>query len=139
MNPRNLLIGEVAKRSGASRKALRLYEATGVLPSPRRTAAGYRLYADADLQRLDFIRQAKTLGLSLAAIRELTVAACASSNGRTRTRLLAMLDTRIAQTTKQMVALARLRKELRRRRAAIARRPPQSRGRGYCTCLQIST
>ena len=51
-----LLIGQVAKRSGASRKALRLYEAAGILPAPRRTAAGYRVYGEADLRRLQFIR-----------------------------------------------------------------------------------
>ena len=39
-----LLIGEVAKRSGASRKALRLYERAGILPATRRTEAGYRVF-----------------------------------------------------------------------------------------------
>jgi MerR family transcriptional regulator, copper efflux regulator len=39
-----LLIGEVAAKSGVSRKALRLYETAGILPSPRRTAADYRMY-----------------------------------------------------------------------------------------------
>jgi DNA-binding transcriptional MerR regulator len=41
---RGLLIGEVAARSGLSRKALRLYEARGILPAPRRTPSGYRVY-----------------------------------------------------------------------------------------------
>ena len=44
MNRDGLLIGEVAKRSGASRKALRLYEAAGILPTARRTSSGYRVY-----------------------------------------------------------------------------------------------
>ena len=39
-------IGEVVERSGVSHKALRLYEARGILPSPRRTVSGYRVYAD---------------------------------------------------------------------------------------------
>lgn len=39
-----LLIGDVAAKSGVSRKALRLYEAAGILPAPRRTASGYRTY-----------------------------------------------------------------------------------------------
>ena len=44
MSQDGLLIGEVAKRSGASRKALRLYEEAGILPSPRRTwSRGARL------------------------------------------------------------------------------------------------
>jgi DNA-binding transcriptional MerR regulator len=131
-----LLIGEVAKRSGVSRKALRLYEATGILPAPRRTAAGYRVYAEADLHRLDLVREAKTLGLTLEAIRELIVTAHVPGNGVTRTRVLGMLDTRISQTTRQIAALRRLRTELKRRRAALARRSPRRDGRGYCTCLQ---
>src|SRR5439155_401844 len=84
--------------------------------------------------RRGFIREAKTLGLTLEAIRELIVAARVPGNGSTRTRVLDMLDTRILQTTTQIAALTRLRKELKRRRAALARRPPRRGGRGYCTC-----
>ena len=138
MSGQGLLIGEIAKRSGVSRKALRLYEAQGILPTPRRTAAGYRVYAEIDLHRLEFIREAKTLGLTLEAIRELIVAAHVSGNGSTRTRVLDMLDARISQTTTQIAALTRLRKELERRRAALARRSPRRDGRGYCTCLHKS-
>jgi MerR family copper efflux transcriptional regulator len=138
MSRDGLLIGEVAKRSGASRKALRLYEANGILPPARRSAAGYRVYGEADLHRLEFIRQAKTLGLTLDAIRQLAIAARASRNGSTRMRLLTMLDARISQTSGQIAALARLRKELRRRRAALLRKPPPRGERGYCTCLQKS-
>jgi MerR family transcriptional regulator, copper efflux regulator len=133
-----LLIGEIAKRSGASRKALRLYEAAGILPAARRTAAGYRVYGEADLHRLKFIREAKTLGLTLDAIRELIVDARVPGNGSTRTRVLEVLDTRILQTTTQIAALTRLRKELKRRRTALARRPPRRGGSGYCTCLHKS-
>jgi MerR family transcriptional regulator, copper efflux regulator len=134
-----LLIGEIARRSGTSRKALRLYEATGILPPPRRTAAGYRVYAETDLHRLEFVREAKTLGLTLEAIRELIVAASAPGNGRARARVLDMLDARIVQTTTQIATLERLREELKRRRTALARRPPRRDGRGYCTCLHKST
>jgi DNA-binding transcriptional MerR regulator len=133
-----LLIGEITKRSGVSRKALRLYEAAGILPAPRRTVAGYRVFGETDLHRLEFIREAKTLGLTLEAIRELIGAARLPGNGSTRTRVLDMLDTRILQTATQIAALRRLRKELKRRRAALARRPPRRDGRGYCTCLHKS-
>ena len=135
MTKDGLLIGEAASRSGTSRKALRLYEAAGILPAPRRTAAGYRVYGDIDLHRLELIREAKTLGLKLEAIRELIVAASVPGNGSTRSRVLDMLDTRISQTTSQIAALTRLRKELKRRHAALARRSPGRDKRGYCTCL----
>src|SRR2546429_6338717 len=66
-----LLIGEVTKRSGASRKALRLYEAAGILPAPRRTQSGYRGYSSEALDLLAFVRQAQRLGFTLDEIKEI--------------------------------------------------------------------
>jgi MerR family transcriptional regulator, copper efflux regulator len=65
-----LLIGEVASRSGVSRKALRLYERTGILPASRRTTAGYRLYGPETLAILTFVAQARRLGFHLDEIKE---------------------------------------------------------------------
>jgi DNA-binding transcriptional MerR regulator len=64
------LIGEVAARTGLSRKALRLYEAAGILPRPSRTPAGYRLYGDEAVALLQFVTQARRLGFVLAEIKE---------------------------------------------------------------------
>ncbi len=61
-------IGDVAKQVGMTVEAVRFYERQGLLPKPPRTEAGYRIYADADLRRLQFIRQAKRLGFSLQEI-----------------------------------------------------------------------
>ncbi len=61
-------IGDVAKQAGMTVEAVRFYEREGLLPRPPRTEAGYRLYVDADLRRLQFIRQAKRLGFSLQEI-----------------------------------------------------------------------
>jgi DNA-binding transcriptional MerR regulator len=131
-----LAIGEVARRSGFTVKALRFYERRGLLPPSGRRPSGYRLYSEADLHRLEFIRQAKALGLTLEAIRELVLAARRPGGASARTRLLRMLEERIAQTTHQIATLTRLRKELERRRRALARPPHGDPGRGYCTCLQ---
>ena len=65
-----LLIGEVAAKSGVSRKALRLYETAGILPSPRRTASGYRTYGPETLSILAFVARARRLGFHLNEIRE---------------------------------------------------------------------
>lgn len=54
-----LTIGPAAKAAGVTRKAVRVYEAKGLLPDPQRTAAGYRLYSDHDVARLRFIRRAR--------------------------------------------------------------------------------
>ncbi len=46
----------------------RLWEARGLIPAAERTATGYRSFTATDLDRLHFIRQAKTLGLTLSEI-----------------------------------------------------------------------
>ena len=66
-----MLIGEAAARGGVSRKALRLYEASGILLPPARTPAGYRVYPPETLALLAFVGQARRLGLSLAEIKEI--------------------------------------------------------------------
>ena len=71
MSRDGLLIGEVAKRSGASRKALRLYEAAGILPAARRTSSGYRVFDSDALALLAFVRQAQRLGFTLDQIKEI--------------------------------------------------------------------
>ncbi len=65
-----LLTGEVARRSGVSRKALRLYEAAGILPPPTRTAAGYRVYGKETLAVLRFVLEGRRFGFSLEQIKE---------------------------------------------------------------------
>jgi DNA-binding transcriptional MerR regulator len=64
-------VGEVSRRLGLNPQTLYFYERIGLMPSPKRTAAGYRLYEQPDLERLSFITQAKALGLSLDDIKDL--------------------------------------------------------------------
>jgi len=68
MAERALTIGDVATRSGVTRKALRLYEARGIVPKPRRTPAGYRVYDTDVLGVLHFVTQSRRLGLTLKEI-----------------------------------------------------------------------
>jgi len=65
-------IGELSKRSGATIQTLRFYERQKLLRPPPRTNSGYRVYSDADLERVRFIRDAQALGFTLRDIRELT-------------------------------------------------------------------
>jgi MerR family copper efflux transcriptional regulator len=64
-----LTVGQAARRAGLTAKAVRLYEARGLLPPAERTSSGYRCFTEHDIQLLRFIRQARDLGLSLAEIR----------------------------------------------------------------------
>ena len=64
-------IGQAAEASGISRKMIRYYEETGLLPAARRSDSGYRFYDDAAIKRLQFIRRARDLGFSLERINQL--------------------------------------------------------------------
>ena len=67
-----LRIGEVAHRAGVTVEALRYYERVGLLPRPPRSTGGLRRYRPDVLDRVRFIKQAQTLGLSLREIQQLT-------------------------------------------------------------------
>ncbi|EQB04082.1 MULTISPECIES: heavy metal-responsive transcriptional regulator [Sphingobium] len=67
----NFKIGELASAAGVGRDTIRYYERMGLLRAPERTAAGYRLYNETDLERVDFIRSAQELGFTLEQARQL--------------------------------------------------------------------
>ena len=64
-------IGQAAQASGVSAKMIRHYEENGFIPKAGRTLAGYRIYRDADVHLLKFIRRARDLGFSLQEIKGL--------------------------------------------------------------------
>lgn len=64
-------IGEASALAGVSAKMIRHYESIGLIPEAARTFAGYRLYSDADVHRLQFIKRARTLGFSIKQIEAL--------------------------------------------------------------------
>lgn len=63
-------VGELAKRAGITVRTLHHYEHTGLLQPSARSAAGYRLYNLADIQRLHMIQMLAKAGLELAAIKD---------------------------------------------------------------------
>jgi MerR family copper efflux transcriptional regulator len=62
---KKLTIGRLAKEAGVGIDTVRFYERRGLLPEPLRTAAGYRLYGNETVARIQFIRRAKQLGFTL--------------------------------------------------------------------------
>ncbi|MFF2496001.1 MerR family transcriptional regulator [Agromyces sp. NPDC058064] len=64
-------IGELAERTELSLRTIRHYDEIGLLKPSGRSDGGFRLYTDADLERLFIIRRMKPLGFSLEEMAEL--------------------------------------------------------------------
>jgi MerR family copper efflux transcriptional regulator len=109
-----LTIAQAAQAAGLTRKAVRVYEAKGLLPATERTTAGYRLYNQDDVELLTFIRRARTLGLHLDDIREVLVIRDGGTPPCATVRDL--LDARIAEIDATIAELLALRKTLAKTR-----------------------
>ncbi len=66
-----ITVGKLAKEAGINIETIRYYENIGLMPKPKRTESGYRIYSGNDLKRLLFIRRAKELGFTLKETAEL--------------------------------------------------------------------
>ena len=64
-------IGELGARAGVNLETVRYYERIGLMPKPPRTEGGHRVYDEAHVRRLGFIRRSRELGFSLDEIRAL--------------------------------------------------------------------
>ena len=104
-------VGELAKRAGITVRTLHHYEQTGVLLPSARSAAGYRLYNLADVQRLHMIQALAKAGLELAEIRDFLEQESLS--------LTELLDAQITLLDKQLRSIHTLRDRLVELRAGL--------------------
>jgi MerR family transcriptional regulator, Zn(II)-responsive regulator of zntA len=115
-------IGELAERTGVSTKALRFYEEQGILPAPSRTSAGYRDYAPTAVDRVGFVRNAQTAGLTLAQIRQVLAV---RDDGQAPCRHVAgFVDERLAQVDQRLEELTATRRQLQALRRRVQRLEP---------------
>jgi DNA-binding transcriptional MerR regulator len=90
-------IGSLAEAAGMTVDTLRYYEREGLLTGVTRTAGGFRCYSEDALRRLQFIKQARDLGLSLREIRQLV----APENARCATVRAAIVE-RLADVDRRL-------------------------------------
>lgn len=126
-------VGAAARAVGVSTKAIRIWEAKGLLPAAGRTEAGYRLFTDDDIEILRFICRAKTLGLTLPEIKSILdlhrqgTAPC--------DQVTALLDAHIRDIDRTITELRALRRSLSA--ALQSAREDQHRGRSATVCRII--
>ncbi|WP_416904871.1 MerR family transcriptional regulator [Micromonospora echinospora] len=68
---RLMQIGEAAERVALSIRTIRHYEEVGLIVPSARSEGGFRLYTEADLDRLAVVRRMKPLGFTLDEMRDL--------------------------------------------------------------------
>ncbi|WP_426975419.1 MerR family transcriptional regulator [Pseudarthrobacter sp. O4] len=116
IEPENYTVGQAAQIASTTRKAIRIYESKGLLPTPGRTEAGYRLFTAEDIEVLRFIRQAKSLGLRLAEIGD--ILDLQRGGAQPCEYVIRLLDAHLAQIEKTLGELRQLRGTLRSARRA---------------------
>jgi DNA-binding transcriptional MerR regulator len=101
----------VQRRTGATRKALLLYEAHALITKPSRTRAGWRRYASRTVEEVRFIRAAVAVGLRLDDLRPALEQWRAGNSACPA--LTPLLQKRAAQVERELHALLRQQRQLK--------------------------
>jgi len=102
---------DVAKATGVSTDTLRHYERNGLLPRVTRTAAGYRQYSAATVDRVLLIQRALIVGFSLADLKR--VLAVRDRGGSPCVGVRVLVGERLEQLNRRIEEMLALRDELR--------------------------
>ena len=116
-----MFIGELGRRTGVNTKTIRYYEGVGLLPPAARTPSGYRQYGEEDVDRLEFIRNAKALGVALEEIKE--VLAFRDRGVSPCPYVVKLLEAKVTEIQGRIRGLRMLAADLRRLQRAATRIP----------------
>jgi MerR family transcriptional regulator, mercuric resistance operon regulatory protein len=109
---RNYRIGEIAERTGVSVETLRYYEKRRLLNAPPRTEGGFRVYSDAVVHQVKFIKQAQSLGLTLDDIQQLIAGQLRSNHAPSCRKVRDLLTQRIEDIDARLEELRAFRRTL---------------------------
>jgi DNA-binding transcriptional MerR regulator len=110
MSRSGILVSELAKRTGTTRKALRLYEASGLIAPAARTAAGYRMFGADAVPLVGFILKARHAGFTIAEIRD--IVKIRESGRAPCAHVRALIDTKLTNIERAIANLKAARGEL---------------------------
>ena len=132
--PTGLRISEVTDRTGFTAPTLRYYEKIGLLSPPSRTDAGYRMYTDRDVDRLQFIARAKTLGCSLDEIRDLVTVWADDHCGPVQHQLRSLVGAKLRESQARIAEQMAFTTELQAAAAQLAGEPVDGACDETCAC-----
>jgi len=108
-----LKIGDLAKATGRTVRALRLYEELGLLTPGERTQGGFRVYGPVAIERVNWIGKLQDLGFTLSAIVELVGAGTSDTTGQEAMgRVKLLFKEKLSDVRGQMEKLRALEQEL---------------------------
>ena len=125
----SMKIGELARITGTQVETIRYYEHEGLLPETARTEGNYRIYGEAHAERLSFIRNCRSLDMTLDEIRGLLrfkdspAENCAAVN--------TLLDEHIGQVADRIRELRQLERHLKELRELCQ----EAQDAGHCGIL----
>jgi Cu(I)-responsive transcriptional regulator len=108
---RAMNIAEAARRAGLTPKAIRFYEAQGLL-RPIRASNGYRAFGEPDVHTLRFLKRARDLGFSVEECRALL--ALYHESERSNAEVKALAESRVAEIDRRLADLSSIRTALAR-------------------------
>ena len=106
-------IGDLARATGTKVETIRFYEAEGLISPPARSSGNYRIYEQAHLARLSFIRRARDLGFTLDQVR--TLLRLADDRDAPCAEVDAITTAHVTEIDRKLTDLQALRGELVRR------------------------
>lgn len=137
--PSEMLIGRLAKLAGVKSDTIRFYESRGLLPAAQRKVSGYRIYDEAALRRVRFIKRAQALGFTLDEIHRILNL---RGQGEPTCRcVVAMAEATLAETESKLKEMQRfadgLRKNLARWRKASG--SGKKMAAEFCTLIEATS
>ncbi|HFE43957.1 MAG TPA: MerR family transcriptional regulator, partial [Nannocystis exedens] len=108
-----LKIGQLARMTGKTRRALHLYEEMGLLEPQARTSGGFRLYGPDQVARVYWISKLQDMGFSLPQIQSLLASVAASETAPEAMHgVRELFQAKLDETRKQVMRLLDLERDL---------------------------
>jgi DNA-binding transcriptional MerR regulator len=110
MTAPGLFVSELARRTGTTRKALRVYEASGLIAPAARTPAGYRVFGPEAVSIVSFVVKARRAGFTVAEIRD--IVKIRRSGRAPCSHVRTLIETKLATIDRELADLQSARDEL---------------------------